>query len=74
MIPINSLNKELTLYQRGRLRDGIICDALNTYKEGQQLNRKIWSNNMNPDIKQDYKERMESLADRIEKRLDHKED
>ena len=43
MTPIFKLNKELTLYQRGRLEDGLICKNLNTYKEGQNLNRRVWA-------------------------------
>lgn len=68
MIPIFKLNKELTLYQRGRLEDGLICKNLNTYKEGQNLNKKVWAKKKkieNPEKFAATKKKMDSLKDKL---------
>ena len=74
MTPIYLLNKELTLYQRWRLEDGLICSNLNTYKEWQALNRKVWrtvKKQENPEAYKQAKKKMENLADKL-KDLDSK--
>lgn len=74
--PIYLLNKELTLYQRGWLEDGLICKNLNTYKEWQALNRRVWSKskkNEDPTRYENTKKKMADLANKL-KALDNKKD
>lgn len=42
LIPVHKLNKKLTLYQRQRLLDWIICDSWNNTKNWQVENKKAW--------------------------------
>ena len=76
MTPVYLLNKKLTLYQRGWLEDGLICNNLNSYKEWQALNRKVWresKKNEDPTRYENTKKKMADLASKL-KALDSKKD
>ena len=76
MTPVYLLNKELTLYQRGWLEDGLICNNLNTYKEWQALNRSVrrkTKKQENPELYKKAKKKIDNLASRL-KDLDSKKE
>lgn len=68
MIPINMLNKELTLYQRGRIEDGILCNNLNMSEEWQRINRRVWRDKPkqeNIEIRKEQKSKINDLEERM---------
>lgn len=76
LIPINRLNKDLTLYQRGWVEDGIICNNLNSFKKGQSFNIWVWRKaemKENPEKYAAQKNKMDDVLNRM-KVLDSKKD
>ena len=61
-IPVDELNKRLTMYQKGWLVDWILCDVWNSNDKGIAINKQIWGKvRAETKVGQQQKEKIDDL-------------